>query len=57
MATRSSILAWTTSMDRGAWRDPWGRKNSDTTEQLSVRALHVVVSETNLLFLESVPLF
>ena len=56
MATRSSILAWSTSMDRGAWRDPWGRKKSDTTEQVSMNALHLV-SEANLLFLESVPLF
>ena len=24
-----------TVMDRGAWRDSWGRKESDTTEQLN----------------------
>ena len=57
MATRSSILAWSTSMDREAWRAPWGCKKSDTTQQLSVHALHVVVWETNLLFLESLPPF
>ena len=37
MATRSRILAWRIPMDRGAWRaySPWGRKELDTTEQLS----------------------
>ena len=34
MATHSSILVWRSPMDRGAWR-PWGRKESDMTEQLS----------------------
>ena len=32
MATHSRILAWRIPMDRGAWRAPWGRKESDTTE-------------------------
>ena len=37
MATQSSILAWGTPMDRGAW---WatvqgGLKETDTTERLS----------------------
>ena len=33
MATRSSILAWRISMDRGAWQSsPWGCKESYTTE-------------------------
>ena len=32
MATPSSILAWRILMNRGAWRGPWGRKESDTTE-------------------------
>ena len=32
-ATHSSILAW-----RISWTTPWGRKDSDTTEQLSVTA-------------------
>ena len=32
MATPSSILTWRILMDRGAWRGPWGRKESDTTE-------------------------
>ena len=37
MATHSSILAWRIPMDRGAWwaYSAWGRKESDTTEQLS----------------------
>ena len=37
MATHSSILAWRIHMDRGALagHSPWGRKESDTTEQLS----------------------
>ena len=30
-ATHSSILAW-----RIPWTSPWGRKESDTTEQLSL---------------------
>ena len=32
LATYSSILAWKNPMPRGAWQ---GRKESDTTEQLS----------------------
>ena len=35
MATHSSILAWRTPMDRGAWwatYSPQGLKESDTTE-------------------------
>ena len=39
MGTHSSILAWRTPMDRGAWwatmESPWSLKESDTTEQLS----------------------
>ena len=38
MATHSSILAWRIPMDRGARQatcSPWGRKESDTPEQLS----------------------
>ena len=39
MATHSSILAWRMPMDRqrslGGYR-PWGHKESDTTEQLSL---------------------
>ena len=37
MATHSSILPWRIP-DRGYWQaacSPWGRKESDTTEQLS----------------------
>ena len=36
MATHSSILAWKIPMDRGAWSgySPWGREESDTTEQI-----------------------
>ena len=26
---------WELVMDREAWRDSWGRKESDTTEQLN----------------------
>ena len=32
VATHFSILAWRIPMDRGAWRAPWGHKESDTTE-------------------------
>ena len=49
MATHSSILAWRTPL-RGAWRatvhgavegnSPWGRKEWDTTEQLSIANTH-----------------
>ena len=37
MATHFSILAWRIPIDRGAWRATvhGGRKESDTTEQLS----------------------
>ena len=37
IATHSSILAWRIPMDRGAWQgySPWGRKESDMTEQLT----------------------
>ena len=38
ITTHSSILAWRILMDRGDLQDtvsPWGRKESDTTEQLS----------------------
>ena len=37
MAAHSSVLAWRMPMDRGAWGgdSPWGRKESDTTEQLN----------------------
>ena len=34
MATHSSILAWRIPMDRGSYSS-WGRKELDTTEQLS----------------------
>ena len=30
------------SMDRGAWYSPWGRKESDMTEQLSTHSKHLV---------------
>ena len=37
MATRSSILAWKSPMDRGYSRlQTWGRKELDTTEQLHI---------------------
>ena len=37
LVTRSSILAWSISTDRGAWQgySPWGCKESDVTEQLN----------------------
>ena len=38
MTTHYSILAWKIPMDRGAWWTAWGHKESDTTEQLSIRA-------------------
>ena len=39
MATHSSILAWRILKARGAWLgySPWGRKESDTTEQLTTQ--------------------
>ena len=42
MATHSSILAWRTPMDRGAWQATWGRKESDTSEWLSTQYIFVV---------------
>ena len=43
VATHSSILAWRIPIDRGAWQaSPWGRKELDTTEQLST-AKHSVL--------------
>ena len=36
MATHSSILAKRMPTDRGAWQTPWGCKDLDTTEQLSI---------------------
>ena len=38
MATDSRVLAWRMPMDRGAWGGyrPWGHKELDTTEQLSL---------------------
>ena len=32
MATHSSIIAWRSPMNRGAWQAPWGHKESDMTE-------------------------
>ena len=45
MATHSSILAWRIPMDRGAWRVTvhGGRKESDTTEQLSTQSKYMMV--------------
>ena len=42
MATHSSILAWKIPWTEGAWwvgYSPWGHKELDTTEQLSMHAL------------------
>ena len=39
MASHSSILAWSIPIDRGAWwatYSPWGHKESDMTERLSI---------------------
>ena len=38
MATHSSILAWRIPIDREAWQatSPWGRKELDMTEELSL---------------------
>ena len=35
MATHSRVLAWRIPMDRGAWRGPWGLKESYMNEQLN----------------------
>ena len=32
VATHFSVLDWRIPLDRGAWRAPWGHKESDTTE-------------------------
>ena len=47
MATHSSILAWRIPwMDRGAWKaSPWGRKELDTTEQLTLSLFHVYLEQ------------
>ena len=45
MATHSTILDWKIPMDTGAWRagySPWGRKESDTTEQLSTAHMYYI---------------
>ena len=38
IATHSSTLTWRIPMDGGAWQatGPWGRKDSDTTERLTL---------------------
>ena len=38
MATHSSILAWRIPWTEGAWQgnSPWGRKELDMTEQLTL---------------------
>jgi len=45
MATHSSILAWeipwTEEPDR---LSPWGRKESDTTEQVKMKMLFIIVN-------------
>ena len=49
MATHSSILAWKNPMDRGAWQanGPWGHKELDTTEQLTVSLCSVLSNHEN----------
>ena len=45
MATHSSILAWRIPMDREAWwASLWGRKESDTTERLSLAIWFFIVA-------------
>ena len=41
MAIHSSIPAWRIPMDRGVWQgySPWGRKESDTTQRLTLADL------------------
>ena len=41
MAVHSSIPTWRIPTDRGVWQgySPWGRKESDTTEQLTLADL------------------
>ena len=34
MATHSSILAWKIPWAKEIWQDPWGRKESDMTEDI-----------------------
>ena len=51
MATHSSILAWTITMDRGAWQATvHGVAESDTIEQLTQMTLVkvVVIHSTNM---------
>ena len=56
MTTHSSILAWRTPMDRGAW---WatvhGVTESDMSEQLSTAQHNVYTSHTHSIQLEYVP--
>ena len=41
MAAHSSVLALGNPMDRGDWRaTPWGRKESDTIERLTLSCLN-----------------
>ena len=44
-ATHSSILAW-----RIPWTSPWGHKESDTTEQLSLSLSYLDEAEFFVLF-------
>ena len=53
MATHSSILAWRTHMDRGAWQAcPWGHKESDTIEWLSTTQCLQIERQTDALNLK-----
>ena len=45
MATHSSILAWEIVWtEESGGLSPWGRKESDTTEQLKMKMLFIIVN-------------
>ena len=45
MATHSSILAWEILWtEESGGLSPWGRKESDTTEQLKMKMLFIIVN-------------
>ena len=46
IATHSSILAWKIpwTEEPGRLRKPWGCKESDMTEQLSMHAIHILLN-------------
>ena len=55
LTTHSSIQAWRIPLDRGAWQEPglyspWGRKQSDVTEWLSLSTFDGIVERPSLHF-------